>query len=118
MKLAVVGGRDFNNYSLLKNTLDYIHKHNPITMIISGGATGADEMAYRYAIDKGITFVCQPPLEEEKKEMGFARAAKRRNLRIVIMADSVIAYPTKNSKGTWHTVSLAEKLNKRVTVID
>jgi len=35
MKLSVVGSKTFNDYQLLKNKLDEIHKKTPITLIIS-----------------------------------------------------------------------------------
>jgi hypothetical protein len=38
MKLAVIGSRDFNDYNLLKSELDKIF----ITLIVSGGAAGAE----------------------------------------------------------------------------
>jgi len=106
MRVGVVGGRDFSDYSKLSSVLDELQ----IDMVVSGGANGADDLAYRYARDRGIVFVMQPPLGNEIKDMGFARAAKRRNLRIVSMSDYLVAFPTAKSKGTWHAVQLAKKL--------
>jgi len=113
MKIAVVGGRKFSNYALMKRTLDL---EQP-TMIISGGADGADTMAYNYARSRGVPFVAHPPLQEEKRSMGFARAAYRRNTRIVAMSEKVIAFPDPNSKGTWHAVKLAKRMGIPVEVI-
>lgn len=111
--LGVVGSRSFDDYNLLRLTLD---AYENITKIVSGGAGGADTLAYRYACSKGITFVCHPPLEEERKEFGFSRAAKRRNLRIVEHCDKLVAFPASNSRGTWHTINLAKRMNKEVDI--
>lgn len=113
MKVGVIGGRNFSDFGKM---IQELSKHE-ITMIISGGAKGADTLAYQYATMKGITFVCHPPLREEVETMGFARSAKRRNLRIVESSDMIIAFPDSDSKGTWHTVGLAKKLKKQVIVI-
>ena len=112
MKIAVVGGRDFSDYNFMKMVLDSFHKLFGIDMIISGGATGADEFAYKYAIEKGITFVCYPPDPKD----GFPRAYFRRNIGIVNHCEAVIAFPTKNSRGTWHTINKAKQLGKKVWI--
>ena len=79
-------------------------------MIISGCADGIDALAYRYAKEKGVTFVGHPPLKEDKQKYGLSRAYKRRNLRIIEMADFVLAMPGRRSRGTWHSIGLAKKL--------
>lgn len=112
--VGVAGGRDFNNKSLLYTVLDALREQKGIDMIVSGGAKGADELAYRYSIDRGITFTCHPPVPEE----GFPRAYFRRNVRIAEHCEVLMAFPTKNSKGTWHTIKTAEKLGKKVKVWD
>lgn len=112
MRIAVVGGRTITNYFFMKDVLD---KHSP-TQIISGGANGADTLAYHYARQRGITFLCHPPLEEEKTKMGFARSAKRRNLRILAECDLLIAFPSKESKGTYHTIYSAKRMKIPVEI--
>jgi hypothetical protein len=111
--LAVVGGRKFNNYELLRSELDKF----VITKIVSGGAKGADELAYRYSVEKGIVFNCFPPSRSDKLQYGYARACKRRNLRIVEACDRLIAFPDHNSKGTYHSISLAKGMEKPVRII-
>ena len=41
MKIAVIGGRDFNDYS----TLSFIVSEHKPSMLISGGAKGADALS-------------------------------------------------------------------------
>ena len=112
MKVAVAGGRDFTNEKKLAKVLNNLPELGfaAPTLIISGMATGADQMAYEWARTWGVTFTGHPPLYDEVQTMGFARAARRRNTRIVADADLVVAFPTQRSKGTWHTIALAKKL--------
>jgi len=109
-KVAVVGSRSFNDFLMISNTLKPFVKD--ISMIISGGATGVDELAYRFAVDNGITFVCYPPVPSD----GPTRWS-RRNLRIAEACEVMIAFPGPDSKGTHHAISLAKRLGKQVKVI-
>lgn len=110
LKVSVSGGREFADEALFYATMDAINNKVGIDMVISGGARGADELAYRYAIKRGITFVCHPP----KPEDGFPRAYFRRNIRIVEHGDILVAFPTKESKGTYHAIRTAKKFGKKV----
>jgi predicted Rossmann fold nucleotide-binding protein DprA/Smf involved in DNA uptake len=112
MIFAIVGSRNFTDYDYFKELL-VPHKKN-IDMIVSGGAKGVDEMAYRYAIEKGITFVCHPPRPEE----GYPTKFFRRNLRIVEHCEALIAFPMGKSTGTRHSISLAKKLGKKLVVYE
>jgi predicted Rossmann fold nucleotide-binding protein DprA/Smf involved in DNA uptake len=57
MKTAVIGSRSFSHYGLVEQTLNGY----ALCLIISGGATGADTPAGRYAGEKGIpTLIFEP----------------------------------------------------------
>lgn len=113
-KVAIVGSREYTNYQTFKIIIDVLRKSIQMDMIISGGALGVDSMAYRYAVENGITFVCHPP----KPEDGYPAKFFRRNLRIVEQAEFVIAFPMGKSSGTRHSISLAERLHKELKVIE
>jgi len=113
-KVAVVGGRDFTDKTNMFFILDiYVEKHG-ISQIISGGAKGADTLAKSYAESRGIPFL-EFPAEWDKygKSAGYIR-----NEDIVRASDVVIAFPTKNSKGTWDTVAKADKHYKKSFVFE
>ena len=111
-KVAVVGGRDYEDYQTLCSVLDYYNDKYGISIIVSGGATGADTLAEKYAHSRQIDLhVFMAYWNKEGK-----RAGPRRNLRIVEYCDLMIAFPTKDSKGTYNAISLAKKLNKPVYV--
>ncbi len=114
MKVGVVGSREYNNYPEFKTYLDAFRERIDMDMIISGGARGTDYMAYQYAIEKGITFVCHPPRPQD----GFPRAFFRRNLRIVGASETIIAFPKGKSSGTRNTISLAKKLGVPYYVVE
>lgn len=114
MKLAVVGSRSFNDYELLKTKLDAIHNTvKPITLIISGGANGADSLAERWAKENAIsTKIFFPDWNKYGKKAGYLR-----NIEIVKNADVVIAFWDGQSKGTLHSINLAKQLNKPLKVV-
>ena len=49
MKVLVCGGRDFNDALTLGSWLGGVHKQRGITLLIEGGARGADFMARKFA---------------------------------------------------------------------
>lgn len=54
MKVLVCGGRDFNDAMTLGSWLGGIHKRGGISLLIHGGARGADFMAGEFAKWAGI----------------------------------------------------------------
>lgn len=114
MIVAIVGSRNFDNYELFSAFVNTLSKKITIDMIVSGGAAGVDLLAYKYAVEYGITFVCHPP----KMSDGVPAAYHRRNLRIVEMSDLIVAFPMGASHGTRHTIKLAKKLKKQLRVFE
>lgn len=108
-KYAVVGSRDFNDYSLLERELDNLN----ITQIISGGARGTDTLASRYAHEKRIPLVEFKP-DYQKHGRG---APLVRNRTIVDKSEAVIAFWDKQSRGTAYTIDYAKKNNKPVKIV-
>jgi predicted Rossmann-fold nucleotide-binding protein len=54
MRVLVCGGRNFDDALTLGSWLGGIHKKQGITLLIEGGARGADHMARRFAEWAGI----------------------------------------------------------------
>ena len=111
-KLAIVGSRRFNDYSLLKEILDpYLGK---ILYIISGGAMGADNLARRYAKDTGLPIkIYYPDWKNHGKAAGVIR-----NTFIVKECDKMIAFAYPDSKGTRDSIKKAERKGINVVVIE
>ena len=110
MKLAVIGSRDFNNYEQLCEHLDTIQT---IDTIVSGGAKGADSLAAKYAIEHNIELIEHKP-DWQKYGRG---AGIVRNKLIIADSDEVIAFWDGSSKGTLHSIKLAEESGKNVTIV-
>lgn len=111
MKVAVVGSRSFEDYALLKKTLDELYPN--ITLIVSGGARGADSLSEQYAKEEGIrTLIFKPDWEKHGRAAGFIR-----NRDIVENADMVIAFHDGQSKGTANSIEIAKRLGKKLLVV-
>lgn len=111
MKVAVVGSRSFTDYELLKKTLDELYPN--ITLIVSGGAKGADSLSEQYADEEGIRkLIFKPDWEKHGKAAGFIR-----NRDIVAESDMVIAFHDGHSKGTANSIEHAKKMGKILKVI-
>jgi hypothetical protein len=110
MKLAIVGSRDFNDFEYLKKVLEPIK--NKVTLVVSGGAKGADSLGERWAKENNIlTQIFYPDWNKFGKSAGY-----RRNVDIVNNSDAVVAFQINDSKGTQHTIDIAMEKNKKVKV--
>ena len=112
-KLAIVGGRDFSDYELMKRTLDEYQKTHTVIEIVSGGARGADSLGAQFAREHGIKLTeFLPDWNRYGKSAGF-----RRNGSIVMNSDEVIAFWDGQSRGTANTISIARTFGKPVYII-
>lgn len=110
MKVAVIGSRGFNNYDLVKKTLSNIE----ITLLVSGGADGADSLGEQYAIENNIeTKIFLPDWEKHKRAAGMIR-----NTDIVNESEVVVAFWDGTSRGTLDSINKAKKLNKKLIIIN
>lgn len=110
MKVSVIGSRSFTNYELLTSILDRID----ITLLISGGANGADKLGERYANERGIpTKIFYPDWEKHGRKAGFIR-----NSDIINESEYVVAFWDGQSLGTKDSIRKAEKENKKILIIN
>ena len=105
MKVAVIGSRKLN----VERIGDYI---NECDEIVTGGASGIDSCAAKYANEKNIK------LTEFLPEYNlYGRVAPIvRNKKIVDYADTVIAIWNGTSKGTLSVIKYAQKVGKKCEV--
>ena len=92
MKLLVCGGRDFYNDIMAWGVLDKIHAQEGVSVLIHGGAKGADRIAFEWAAEMQIPEIRQynAQWENEGKKAGSVRNA--RMLR-KSQPDAVVAFP-------------------------
>ena len=108
MKLIVCGGRDYNNYELVKevlNTIYYDHYPNLIKALVQGGAKGADALGKRWAMENNVPY--------EQFDADWARYGKAAGfMRNQEMLDEsgeciVVAFPGGN--GTFDMIKRTKK---------
>jgi UDP-N-acetylmuramoylalanine-D-glutamate ligase len=106
MKILVCGGRDYHDWHHALITLNWIHdERGPISLVIHGGAKGADALGQEWAKSKGIAVSAY---YADWAKHGKA-AGPLRNQRMVDEAkpDLVVAFP--GGRGTADMVSRAKK---------
>lgn len=108
MRIAVVGGRDHSGSGFVFSMLDSFVKTGDT--IVTGGAKGVDSMAMGWAKRNHFELIVFEPKGHANKDF------LDRNQLIARFCDVLLAFPTVNSKGTWHTIDLAKKEGKRVIV--
>ena len=114
MNIAIVGGRDFSDYTLLKESLlAYISIYRVPDNIVSGGAKGADTLAAQFATEMGIPLLVFKP-DYQKYGRG---ATLIRNTQIIENAEVVFAFWDGESKGTKDSITKAKKLQKELYII-
>lgn len=116
IKLAVVGGRDFKDWSLLEDKLNKLLDFYPHAkfVIVSGGAIGADSLAETYANTYFLEVkVFKPDYDKYGKAAPFVR-----NGEIVDHSNAVLAFWDGKSKGTLDTISKANKKGIPVWIVN
>lgn len=115
MNIAIVGGRDFNDYDLLKKTLNkFIENKSFLNAIVSGGAPGADKLAEKYAAELQVDMIVYKPDHKKHGRL----AALHRNTEIIETSDIVFAFWNGKSRGTLDSITKAKKLEKTLFIIN
>lgn len=116
MKLLITGSRAIAeneaNYQRLANEIK--SRYPSISLLLHGGAKGADQLADRYGREHGIPVnVIRPDYEQYPEKV----APLMRNTELVQLADAVIAFygPKGKAGGSWDTVKKALARNLPVT---
>ena len=133
MKIAIIGSREYENKNKIR---DMIYKLKQAfgdkLEIVSGGAqNGADKYAKKFAIEFGITYKEFNPAHTVRNlysVMPDGYYSKpyhtsqffHRNELIAKYCDKMVAFIDSNvaSKGSYHAVSMAQKHNKPVIIVN
>lgn len=109
MKIAVIGSREFGDYERAKRILSVY----PMSLMVSGGAKGADSIGEKYADEHGIQKLIFPA----QWDLFGKKAGHMRNMDIIKNADMVVAFWNQKSKGTRDSIGKAYNLKKPTLII-
>ena len=113
-RVIIAGGRDFDNYDLLKRKMDHLLSETvePI-QVVCGQARGADSLGQLYAKDRGYEVRYYPANWDYYGK----KAGMLRNEQMAQNADALVAFWDGKSRGTKNMIENAEKYNLKIRVI-
>lgn len=104
-RVLVCGGRGYTDSERLFRILDVANNANPITLLVHGGARGADTLAQRWADDRGVC--CMVYTANWKRDGKAAGPIRNQKMLDTEKPDMVIAFP--GGRGTADMVQRAER---------
>lgn len=127
-RVIIAGGRDFNDYGLLKRKCDKILENKESVIVVSGKAKGADSLGEEYAKEKGHKIDSYPadwndmnePCVVRKRKDGSeynVLAGHNRNQKMADVADALIAFWNEKSSGTKDMIDRANKKGIPVRIV-
>ena len=108
MRVLVCGGRSYEQWTTVRKTLEELRP----TVIIQGGAPGADRLAAKWADVNGVPLVTYPALWSQGK-----RAGPQRNAFMLTDSrpDIVVAFP--GGRGTQDMIMKAAEVGVTTQII-
>ena len=111
MKVIIAGGRDFDNYEMLSNTMKNLNII--VSEVVCGGANGADLLGKEWAERNGIPVKMFPAdWDQYGKSAGFIR-----NHEMGEYADFLVAFWDGKSSGTHNMITTMKQLKKHGKVV-
>lgn len=104
MRLLVCGGRDYADAAKVKWALDSVNAKRPVTMLIEGGALGADRLAQQWAGEMGIHYAT---VNAHWEKYGKAAGHRRNAAMLTLQPEGVVAFP--GGRGTTMMIKLAKE---------
>ncbi len=114
-RVIVAGGRDFSDYELLAEKLDFLLENITSPVIVSGTARGADTLGEQYAAERGYS-VNRFPADWQTHGK---RAGYLRNAEMAKNADCLVAFwnGRRERSGTYMMIQIAKERGLQVRVI-
>jgi hypothetical protein len=118
MKIIIGGTRTFDDYDMLKETLDFfLDGIEEDIEIVSGGARGADSLGERYAKEREFALHRKPAnWDLHGKAAGYIRNEEM--AKYVGVKGMCIVFWDGASKGTKHMIDLARKHGVDTRIIE
>lgn len=111
-RVLVCGGREFDRQDYVERSLDAIHETTPISVVINGGARGADTLGALWASKRGIKVRTYPANWGKHGRS----AGPIRNKQMLDEGKPTLVVAFEGGRGTAHMVGLAKAAN--VTVLE
>lgn len=112
IKLLVCGGRDYSDREKVFSLLESIHNKRNITVLIEGGANGADALARSWARHAGVHVATVSALWEKR---GRGAGPQRNAAMLSLGPDGVLAFP--GGRGTANMVQQAKDAGVKVVEV-
>ena len=113
MRVIIAGGRNFNDYQLLKGKVNHYMSNASNVVIICGEANGADLQGKRLAKENGWLVNSFPA----KWELYGKSAGYIRNKEMADTADVLVAFWDGKSRGTANMIEIAKKKGLPVRIV-
>ena len=117
--LLIAGSRNYTDRDTFNRvTEEYIDSEDAFTVIVAGGAAGADELAKDYALEHGLQYI-EFPADWEK--YGRAAGPKRNDDMVKFIKEKngrALYFWDGESKGTKQCIESARKNGIDVTIWD
>lgn len=116
-RVIVAGSRSFNDYALMKRSLDRIFSNikTPIE-IVSGTAGGADKLGERYADENGyLVKIFVPEWTKHQRKAGPIRNEEM--AKYVAPDGGCIVFIVNDSSGSKHMIKMGRKYKLKLRII-
>jgi hypothetical protein len=101
--VLVTGGRDFKRYGAFRNVMDALHSTSKFDVVVHGDATGADTLANKWAIERGVKQIKFPA--NWTGETNGAGTNRNKFMLEMITPTIVVAFP--GGRGTANMMRIA-----------
>lgn len=115
-KVIIAGSRNFNDYNLLREKMDFYLSNRfgvQSIQIVSGTARGADRLGERYANERNLDIKRFPA----NWELHGRAAGYIRNKQMIEYADACVVFWDGSSRGTESTINLAKQYNLPLRIV-
>ena len=114
----IVGSRGYTDYASFKAKCDALLADKTDIEIVSGGASGTDAMAERYARELGYSLQIFPAdWSRYRKRAGYVRNREMHAYISTFTERGVIAFWDGRSKGTAQSFALAKEFGNPIRVV-
>lgn len=120
MRVVVSGDRTYRDKPLVYRVMDDLHRQYGIEVVFHGEAPGLDGIVKQWAVERGIPVFGCPYASALGKQGGPIRNGWLLKYGLPNGSHDphlVVAFPMKNSVGTWNMVTQAKALGLSIRII-